>query len=207
MIVAVEGPSAAGKTTWSRAQAEVFVPEYQPTGDESESTNLRAQAQYWATVNSDRWSQALHLEAQSGLALSDSDPLKLHYSWCLARIGAAPHARFKHELSAVREAFAREELGFADIIVISLPSADVLARQRENDPTRRRRQFALHAALAEPLATWYSAVDKVDPGRVFWNFPTTLDLADLPLKRENRSSLEVLRAVIDELPSLGSALV
>ncbi|MDF2895322.1 MAG: hypothetical protein K0Q46_2108, partial [Rhodococcus erythropolis] len=90
MIVAVEGPSAAGKTTWCRTQlggqtaAEGFVAEYQPTGREPDGTDLDVQASYWATVNSKRWSQAEELESRTGIALCDSDPLKLHYSWCLA---------------------------------------------------------------------------------------------------------------------------
>jgi len=36
VIVVVEGPSAAGKTTWCLSHAECFVAEYVPTGDEPE---------------------------------------------------------------------------------------------------------------------------------------------------------------------------
>ena len=102
VIIAVEGPSAAGKTTWCRAQmtnesvVEEFVAEYQPTGFEPDGTNLEVQASYWTTVNSKRWSQAEDLEARTGIALCDSDPLKLHYSWCLAAVGAAPRERFEY---------------------------------------------------------------------------------------------------------------
>lgn len=47
--------------------------------------------------------------------------------------------------------------------------------QREGDSTRRRRHFDLHARLVDPLAEWYAAVDRLDPGRVLHGFPAALD--------------------------------
>jgi hypothetical protein len=44
-------------------------------------------------INSQRWRAARLLEHQTGLAVCASDPLKLHYSWCLSRIGAGPRER------------------------------------------------------------------------------------------------------------------
>lgn len=82
VIVAVEGPTAAGKTTWCRKHASVFVEEYASTGVESDGTDATGQAAYWVGINSGRWRAAQDLEAQSGTAICDSDPLKLHYSWC-----------------------------------------------------------------------------------------------------------------------------
>ncbi|MFB9784027.1 hypothetical protein [Rhodococcus baikonurensis] len=208
VIIAVEGPSAAGKTTWCRAQmtnesvVEEFVAEYQPTGFEPDGTNLEVQASYWATVNSNRWSQAKELEVRSGIAICDSDPLKLHYSWCLAAVGAAPAERFERELSAVESAFEQLKLGFADLTVISMPSPEQLRLQRERDHSRRRRHFELHAALAGPLTHWYAAIDRVDPGGVLWHFPTQLDLSQCPPPRSDRSDLSLLDAVINELPPL-----
>lgn len=101
MILVVEGPSAAGKTTWCRQHtaAAVTVAEYTPTGGEPDGSDLPAQAAFWTTVNVARWAQALATEARAGIAVCDTDPLKLHYSWSLARIGAAPRARFDHELT------------------------------------------------------------------------------------------------------------
>ncbi|MGC0363931.1 hypothetical protein ABH922_001915 [Rhodococcus sp. 27YEA15] len=202
MIIAVEGPSATGKTTWCRSHAERFVPEYQPTGTEPNGTDLPIQAMYWVEVNSQRWSNAVELESVSGIALCDSDPLKLHYSWSLARIGAGPPERFEHELAAVEIAFAQERLGFADLTVISIPPTDQLVRRRESDPTRRRRNFDLHARLAEPLAQWYSAIDALDSGRVLWDFPDPLESDRFPPPRPYRSDGELLRALTDALPPL-----
>ena len=59
---------------------------------------------YWLRVNSSRWAEALELERGNGVAVCDSDPLKLHYSWCLAAIGVAPWERFQLELQRCRAA-------------------------------------------------------------------------------------------------------
>src|SRR5699024_7519974 len=149
VIIAVEGPSAAGKTTWCRRHASEIVEEYAPTGAEPNGTDMSAQADYWTDVNSRRWAQAVALEARTGLAICDSDPLKLHYSWCLSRIGAAPWARFRHELAQVRRAFLAGALGLADLVLVSIPPLELLRAQRLADPTRSRRSFELHARLGE----------------------------------------------------------
>ncbi|WP_072806933.1 hypothetical protein [Rhodococcoides yunnanense] len=205
MIVAVEGPSAAGKTTWCRGNVPEFVPEYQPTGSEPDGADVDAQAAYWVAVNSGRWAETQRLEARAGVAICDSDPLKLHYSWCLARIGATPRVRYERELSAVCTAFERGVLGFADVIFVSIPTPEVLRSQRDNDPMRRRRHFELHAALSGPLTEWYSAVDRVDPGRVRWGFPPDCGSGSFGPARTNRCDVDFLRTVHEELPALEGA--
>ncbi|MFE5704347.1 hypothetical protein [Rhodococcus koreensis] len=191
-----------GKTMWCRATGEQFVAEYGPTGQEPGGSDPAGQATYWAHVNAQRWSQALALEGATGVALCDSDPLKLHYSWCLAAVGAAPVTRFEHELAAVRRMFTQRRLGFADVVLLSIPNPQQLLRQRTTDSTRRRRHFDLHARLAEPLAEWYWVVDRLDPGRVLGGFPLELDTARLPPSRSDRHDGDLLDSVIDELPAL-----
>jgi hypothetical protein len=88
-----------------------FVAEYVPTGAEPDGTDRPAQPAYWVAINSQRWEDPRLLEQQTGLAVCDSDPLKLHYSWCLSSIGAAPRERFELELAQVGEAFAAGTLG------------------------------------------------------------------------------------------------
>lgn len=201
MIIAVEGPSAAGKTTWCRQHASEVVEEYAPTGAEPDGTDIPAQADYWVHVNSRRWAQAVTLEARTGLAICDSDPLKLHYSWCLSRIGAAPWSRFRHELAAVRHAFSAGTLGLADLVLVTLPPLDVLRAHRLADPTRSRRSFELHSRLGDHLYAWYQAVDAVEPGRVRWQLPDDGPPSQMPEPRSDRSDVALLDELITLLPA------
>ena len=201
MIVAVEGPSAAGKTTWCRTGALPFVAEYSPSGTEPRDDPI-AEAEYWTAVNSVRWEQALALEATVGTAVCDSDPLKLHYSWCLAAVGAAPVARFVAEAERSRAAFTAGRMGLADVVVLLAPDERTLREQRAGDATRRRRSFELHARLREPLLSWYSAVEAVDPGRVLRNQPPDLTALTELAPRVDRSDPDLLDAVLGGLPAL-----
>jgi len=201
VIVAVEGPSAAGKTTWCRQHSDRFVAEYAPTGSEPASDDLPGQAAYWVAANSGRWHEARALEAQTGLAICDSDPLKLHYSWCLSRVGAAPVERFQHELAGVRRAFAAGALGLADLVLVSIPPMETLHRQRHADSTRQRRHFDLHVQLGEHIQAWYAAIDALDPGRVVWDLPPEGLPSETPGPRARRSDLALLDALVASLPS------
>jgi nicotinamide riboside kinase len=200
VIVAVEGPSASGKTTWCARQRLPVVAEYAPTEGEPDGGDEAGQAAYWVEVNAGRWQQAQALEHGGRVVLCDSDPLKLHYSWCLARVGAAPWSRFGHELRQVRAAFAAGRLGLADLVLVSIPSSSALRRQRAGDRTRRRRTFDLHETLAGPLREWYAAVEAVGPGRVVWSFPAT-GVPSWPGVRPHRSDGALLERVLEGLPS------
>ena len=201
MIVAVEGPSAAGKTTWCRRVADRFVAEYVPTGHEPEGNDPQAQGQYWTEVNARRWSEALELENALGHVLCDSDPLKLHYSWCLYRIGAAPRARFAHEYQQVRQAMRHRQLGFADTVLVTLPDEIALRKRKEGDATRTRRSFDLHVQLRRPLQEWYRVLADLSPGRVAWNLPLAWPgpLTDAPVRVE-RYDIELLDTLVYRLP-------
>lgn len=202
MIVAIEGPSAAGKTTWCRTAAVEFVAEYAPTGSEPDGSDPVRQARYWTEVNRGRWSQALDLEDRVGVAICDSDPMKLHYSWCLARVGAAPASRFTHELTCVREAMSHEKLGFGDLVMVTVPDAETLRLQKIGDPTRSRRSFELHAKLREPLIEWYQCMNRLRPGQVVWELPEICVGSISGTTPSDRYDVEVLDALICELPKL-----
>lgn len=202
MIVAVEGPSAAGKTTWCRRQPWPVVAEYVPTGREPDGVDEDQQGLYWVQINSGRWQQAVELEQNSRVVLCDSDPVKLHYSWCLARVGAAPWSRFLDELLYVRAAFASERLGFSDAVLVSIPPIQLLRKRREGDTTRQRRSFELHVRLAEPLREWYGALERVGPGRVLWSLPTTGVPANLE-ERPQRCDVDLLDRLVECLPGRG----
>ena len=98
--------------------------------------------------------------------------------------------------------FAQHRLGFTDVVLLSIPEPAQLIRQRNGDPTRRRRHFDLHARLADPLAEWYAALDSLDPCRVVHGFPDRLDTTALPSPRANRHDLDLLNALAQTLPTI-----
>lgn len=201
MIVVVEGPSAAGKTTWCRRSGFPVVDEYVPTGLEPDRSDLSAQADYWTEVNCGRWAQARALEANNPVVVCDSDPVKLHYSWCLNRIGAAPRERFAHELAATRRAFAADRLGFADLVLTVIPPLATLREHRNADLGRPRRSFELHAQLSGPLRQWYQTLDVLEPGHVAWHLPEPDELhGQLLRSRSHRSGLDRLDKFVALLP-------
>lgn len=200
MIVVVEGPSAAGKTSWCRRHVGRFVAEH-AGGTAAEPVDGQALARHWARVSMGRWAEAEALERADGVAFCDTDPVKLHYAWGMAALGLAPRAPFDRELAVLRGAFRTGRLGMADAVLVTLPDTETLQARRDADQTRRRRNFATHVQLREPLRQWYETLDALDPGRVIWQLPEA-GVPKLPEPREHRTSVALLDAFVDALPPL-----
>lgn len=78
-------------------------------------------ARFWNDVDCRRWAEALEVESESGLAICDTDPLKLHYGYCLARIGVASWDRFEAGVAAATDSVGSCRLGIADLVLVSIP--------------------------------------------------------------------------------------
>lgn len=203
MIVVVEGPSAAGKTTWVRKyHASVAVWEDEPVGETpGHDGDERAYAEFWTEVHCRRWATACGIERRQGLAVCDTDPCKLHYIWTLWKIGEATRTAWEATAEATRASFEHGQLGLADIFLVSVPSSVELQARKDGDSPRRRGNFQLHARLAEPLRAWYRAIERTGPGRVHWSFPSgPVDITGT-VQRRPRSGIELFDALIDELPA------
>jgi hypothetical protein len=200
LIVVVEGPSAAGKTTWIAAhcQRAAVISETTP----GPSPGPGAAAAPWAQVNAARWAAATRAEQQTGTAVCDTDPFKLHYTWCLWQTGHASARQWRAGRDANRQLFAHQRLGIADIILLTIPDPAVLAARRQADTTRTRRNFELHAQLSGPLRDWYQAISHLDPSRVRWELPSTglNDLSTLG-PRNQRTGTDTFDALIEQLPA------
>lgn len=198
----VEGPSAAGKTSWVERHAGAAAVPEPPRPEPAPDPDERAPV--WAAANAARWQQALAVEARLDHAVCDTDPFKLHYAWGLWRLGAAAAAAeaFLSEAAASRAEFAAGRLGLADVVLCAIPAADELAAQRAGDATRARRRFALHSRLGEPLREWYQAVDALDPGRVLWEHPSGgLDAVAGIAPRSARTGADLFDAFLARLPA------
>ena len=169
MILAIEGPSAVGKTTWCRAHfPECLVPE---APEDLDAPNHRrcepaAVAGFWVNYNIEAWQTALRLERETGIAVCDSDPLHLYYSWALWKSGAIGAALFEIELGLYRRALEQGRLGFANLILMLDAPVAELRRRAQADATRLRRQHETHLDLIPWMRTWFHARERVLPGSV-----------------------------------------
>lgn len=174
-----------------------------PTGAEPDESDAAGQARFWTDVNMARWAQALELENRTRVAICDSDPMKLHYSWCLARAGAAPASRFAHELAFVRDAMSQKQLGFADVVLATVPDEATLLQQKLGDSTRSRGSFKLNVKLREPLIEWYRCLSELRPGHVVWELPPAgVGAIRRPASGTSRYDVGTLDNLVGDLPRL-----
>jgi hypothetical protein len=173
VIIVVEGPSAAGKTSWIDRHVDgPVVAEASVINPPDRMVDPLAAAIYWASVSARRWAEACSLEQTNELVVCDCDPFKLHYVWSLWMIGLVRDEQWRTELQETRSLFATHALGLADYVYIRVPTAKTLSDRARNDPTRTRSNFPVHAQLAEPLTAWYKAIARLDSNRVRWEFPS-----------------------------------
>ena len=162
MIVVIEGVSASGRSTWcGRHGAGHVIPEMGRLVPSQAFISPAASAEFWANQGGARWISALAMERANGLAICDTDPLKLHYAWSLWQIGEGSEERWACERTATRQAMLDRRLGFADTYIIGEVDQETARRQRDGDTTRQRKNFELHLRLQPPLLAWYGVLASV----------------------------------------------
>lgn len=175
MIIVVEGISAAGKTTWCRQRAgEYLIKESYPEKRPDRQPDPGEAARLWTEWNAKRWSDAVAMERGRGLAVCDTDPLKLHFSWALWQVGEAPEGAWLAQLAFTQEAIRNRRLGFADRYLFKRINSQVAQQQRDLDTARSRPNFGLHLRLHSSLVRWYQTIAKGMPERLVWELPQTL---------------------------------
>jgi hypothetical protein len=203
MLIVVEGISAAGKTTWChRHAAHLTIPETGPCDDAPDpALDPVGAACFWVEQGALRYMAACAMERSRGIAVCDTDPLKLHYVWSLWQIGVASERHWREQCAATRDAIANARLGFADIYLVKRIEPLLARQQRDLDPTRSRRNFNLHVKLHDPLMAWYRTMEKVLPRPIIWNLPdcglaSLSELGNPP----NRSSILIFDQMVGLLP-------
>ncbi|WP_209346931.1 hypothetical protein [Pontixanthobacter sp. CEM42] len=208
MIIVVEGISAAGKTTYSRQFGdEHWLPEL-PVKDERPDAGAPTEdhTRFWAEHNIMRFQKALEIERQHGFAICDTDPMKIHYPWCIERAGFDWPDKFAIARHAVRQALADRRIGFADRYFVKNIDPAVARAQKEGDATRRRGNFEQHLALQPHLMDWFTALSKTLPDRVEFAFPdhqTVLSQLKnkTPETNPRRFDVSVFDALEEHLPT------
>jgi hypothetical protein len=201
MIIVVEGPSGAGKTTWCRTHGGRNALLEALPDHASVPTDPRAAARFWVERNVARWHSVLAQEARDGLVVVDTDPFKLHYVWTLFRSGQISEIEWVMQRDAARDAFGSGRYALADVILVSDVDVETLRARREADPSRTRRNFERHVVLRDALLRWYEAIDRLEPGRVVFGLPAGGLLPDLIAKgkRARRSGFELFDELMSEL--------
>jgi hypothetical protein len=171
VIVVVEGPSGAGKTTWCQRHGGKYALLESSPDHSTVPTDPEAAARFWVERNVARWNEVLELERRNGLVVVDVDPFKLHYVWTKWRTGTATEAEWTLQRDAARDAFAAGRYCLADLFLVSDISIEELRRRRDADTTRTRRSFEVHVQLRDSLLAWYRAIDALEPGRVLFGLP------------------------------------
>ena len=204
MIVVVEGPSGAGKTTWCRTHGGAnalleALPDHATVPTEPE-----AAARFWVERNVARWKEVLAREARDGLVLVDTDPFKLHFVWTLFRTGQVSEVEWTSQRDAARDAFASGRYALADVFLVSDVDDATLRVRRDADPSRTRRNFERHVLLRDSLLRWYSAIDRLEPGRVVFGLPAGGITPELIAKgkRATRSGRGLFDRLMKELAAV-----
>jgi len=164
LVVCVEGPSAVGKTTLAAALARecgaAVVPELNASGAPPPGRS----AAWFVERHAEQWRLARGLASGAPFAVLDGDPFKgLWYNWVYAGDGwedadvVAPLYRAHIEGGT---------LAFPDLYVALTATDDELRERRAADPTRTRRNFGKHLALAAPLRRYFEALREAAPARV-----------------------------------------
>jgi hypothetical protein len=171
VIVVVEGPSGAGKTTWCRTHGGAYalleeLPDHARVPQDPE-----AKARFWIERNVARWKQVVERERRDGLVVVDVDPFKLHYVWTLWQSGQVPRREWDLQRETSRAAFSAGGYALADLYLVADLDEETLRARRDADTTRTRRGFERHVLLRESLVRWYRAIDELEPGRVRFGLP------------------------------------
>jgi hypothetical protein len=161
----LEGPSAVGKTTWCREHAPGYV---KAAPSSLDAPDLFADpidvANFWVPFNSGLWESALQIERREGMAVCDSDPLHLYFSFSLWKAGAIDRRLFDAEVRLYRRAMARHRIGFADFVLWQCVPLEELRRRAKADAEHHRRRHELYVSLIPWMKLWFEARERVLPG-------------------------------------------
>jgi deoxyadenosine/deoxycytidine kinase len=204
MIVVIEGPSAAGKTTWCRTHCRELLVESAPE-------NLNAPdlygdplevAHFWVEFNANQWQAALQMEKQQGLAVCDGDPFHLYFSWSLWKAGALASNLFDAELQLYRQAMEQCRIGFADLLIWREAPLEELRRRARSDSTRRRRRHELYLSLIPWMKIWFACREDMFPGTVLeWSEQFPIEqwrAASASSRRYDTAAFDQTIAVLNE---------
>jgi deoxyadenosine/deoxycytidine kinase len=163
-LLCLEGPSAVGKTTTSKALAEQYAAYIVPEVNQLfERPN--PEPTYWYFERQvERWTIAQTQLKTHELVIFDGDPFQpLWYNWSFNFLDWQP-------LSVLRDFYRQQivdqRLGFPDGYIVLTINENELRQRKENDITRKRRGFDRHLQIIEPQKRYFQAMNHFVPGFV-----------------------------------------
>jgi hypothetical protein len=204
VIIVVEGPSGAGKTTWCQKHAPGRALLEELPDPATVPTDPRMAARFWVERNVARWQQVLDRERRDRIVIVDTDPFKLHYVWSLWKTGQTTELEWTMQRDAAREAFSADRYALADVVLVADVDETTLRWHYATDTTRTRRNFETHLRLRDSTLNWYAAVDRLEPGRVVFGLPEEGLTPALLAKgeRRERSGAALFDRLMKELEAL-----
>jgi deoxyadenosine/deoxycytidine kinase len=176
IIVCLEGPSAAGKTTLAARLGASHGAAIIPELDASAAPPVESSTAWFIDRHAGRWQRALELSASSPFAVIDGDPWKgLWYNWMHASQG---WQNIDAVLPVYRAHVDRGTIGFPDLYVY-LDATEVQVRlRRAHDLTRPRRNHEMHIRTMDAQRRYFAALQQEAAGHVV--MLETSDRATLP---------------------------
>jgi thymidylate kinase len=163
-IICLEGASAAGKTTLSRAIAD--------------RTGAAVIAEVWALFERpspepplwylerqvERWRRAVERAGNHSLSILDGDPFQpLWYGWAY---GFIEPLTLSTVTSFYHQAIAASALAFPDCYILLAVAEPELRARKQADASRSRRNFAKHLSLLRHQPRYFSAMNIISPALV-----------------------------------------
>ena len=102
-------------------------------------------------------------------------------------------------MADTRQAILDRRIGFADAYIIGDIDPELARKRRDDDLTRRRRNFDLHIRLQPSLLVWYRALASVLPSTFFFGLPATMPRSISP-QPESRYDVTLFDQAIARLP-------
>lgn len=189
-LICLEGASAVGKTTTSKALAERYGAYIIPEVNQLFQRPTPEPTYWYFERQVERWAMAQSQLKNHELVIFDGDPFQpLWYNWAFDFVDCQPLSVLN---DFYRQQIVAQTLGFPDGYMILYTSGTELHERKENDVSRKRSSFAKHLQLIEPQKRYFQAMNYQFPGFVHFIEATSIE--------------HTIKMVIQALPSFQKPL-
>jgi hypothetical protein len=131
VIVVVEGPSGAGKTTWCRTYGRSYALLEELPDHATVPTDPEAAARYWVERNVARWRQVMERERRDSLVVVDTSPELFRRNGLVDDVGSGTHDAEMHGRIVEQGPRRRRGLDLPALVEQRRVAADHVAQRSE----------------------------------------------------------------------------